>query len=121
MFYFSTNNHAPKADFKEATIRGLAPDKGLYFPEEIPLLPKDFIKNIKQYSKDDLVTAIPSQENIKTRSRSNSISYDLRPTFNSTLTPDKRTWRPVKNINIKAILDYKIIINPSIFLRQTCK
>src|SRR5438034_847450 len=59
-------------------------------------------KGRKPYSKDDLTTIIPSQENIKARSRSNSISYDLRPTFNSNLTPDKRTWRPVKNINIKA-------------------
>src|SRR4051794_32823698 len=53
------------------------------------------------YSKDDLITAIPSQECINARSRSHSISYDFRPTFNSTLTPDKRTQSPVKNINIK--------------------
>ena len=56
-------------------------------------------KNI--YSKDDLITAIPSQENVKVRSRSNSISYDLRPTFSSMITPDKRTWRPVRNIYLK--------------------
>ncbi|RIA90671.1 hypothetical protein C1645_823045 [Glomus cerebriforme] len=56
----------------------------------------------KSYSKDDLITVIPSQENIKARSRSHSISYNSTSTFNSTLTPDKKTWRPVKNINIKA-------------------
>jgi threonine synthase len=54
MLYFSTNNHSPKADFKEATIRGQAPDNGLYFPEHIPDLPKEFLENIKTYSKEDI-------------------------------------------------------------------
>ena len=40
--YFSTNNNSPKVNFKEATIKGLAPDKGLYFPEKIPVLAKRF-------------------------------------------------------------------------------
>src|SRR5437764_11501780 len=55
----------------------------------------------KIYSKDDIITAIPLQENIKARSRSHSISYNLRPTFNSILTPDEKTFRPTRNINIK--------------------
>ncbi|GBB96558.1 hypothetical protein RclHR1_27800001 [Rhizophagus clarus] len=56
----------------------------------------------KPYSKDDLITKISPRENIKVRSRSHSVSYDLCRTFDSTITPDKRTLRPVKNINIKA-------------------
>ena len=44
MRYFSTNNNSPKVDFKEATIKGQAPDKGLYFPEIIPVLNKEFIE-----------------------------------------------------------------------------
>jgi len=55
----------------------------------------------KIYSKDDIVTAIHSKENIKARSRSHSISYDLRPAFNPILTPDEKTFRPINNINIK--------------------
>ncbi len=54
MKYFSTNNDAPKADFKEATIKGQAPGKGLYFPEKIPLLPQDFFENITSYSKEEI-------------------------------------------------------------------
>ena len=54
MRYFSTNNNSPKVDFKEATIKGQAPDKGLYFPEVIPVLDKDFINNIEQYSKEEI-------------------------------------------------------------------
>ena len=34
MNYYSLNKTAPKADFREATIKGQAPDKGLYFPEK---------------------------------------------------------------------------------------
>ncbi|KAA9038131.1 threonine synthase [Ginsengibacter hankyongi] len=54
MLYFSTNNNAPKADFKEATIKGQAPDKGLYFPETVPVLDKSFIDNINKYSKEEI-------------------------------------------------------------------
>jgi hypothetical protein len=57
----------------------------------------------KIYSKDDLIIPIPSQRNIKARSRSHSISYSLRPksTPNSTITPDEKTFLQVRNINIK--------------------
>lgn len=54
MFYYSTNNHSAKVDFKEATIKGQAPDKGLYFPATIPQLQKDFIKNIADYSNEQI-------------------------------------------------------------------
>ena len=40
MKYYSTNKQSPIVDFKEATINGQAPDKGLYFPELIPQLIK---------------------------------------------------------------------------------
>ncbi len=54
MKYYSTNNQSPTVDFKEATIKGQAPDKGLYFPEKIPQLTKDFISNIRKYSKEEV-------------------------------------------------------------------
>src|SRR5258708_6017759 len=54
MLYFSTNNNSPKVNFKEATVKGQAPDKGLYFPETIPVLDKNFIANINQYSKEEI-------------------------------------------------------------------
>ncbi len=52
--YYSTNKQSPIVDFKEATIKGQAPDKGLYFPKKLPLLTKDFISNIRQYSKEEI-------------------------------------------------------------------
>ncbi|MEO8854185.1 MAG: threonine synthase [Ginsengibacter sp.] len=54
MNYFSLNKNAPVVSFKEATIRGLAPDKGLYFPETIPSFEKDFIKNINEFSNEEI-------------------------------------------------------------------
>jgi threonine synthase len=54
MHYYSTNNKSIKADFKEATIQGQAPDKGLYYPSQIPQLSKHFIEGIESISKEEL-------------------------------------------------------------------
>ncbi len=50
MNYYSLNKKAPDASFKEAVIKGIAPDKGLYFPESITPLPKSFFDNIDTLS-----------------------------------------------------------------------
>lgn len=42
MKYYSTNNPGSFTDLKEAVLQGLAPDKGLFMPEETPKLPADF-------------------------------------------------------------------------------
>ncbi|SEK39246.1 threonine synthase [Aquimarina amphilecti] len=47
MQYYSLHNKAPKVSFSEAVIKGLAPDKGLYFPESITPLPPSFFDNIE--------------------------------------------------------------------------
>ena len=54
MKYYSTNKKSPLVDFKEATINGQAPDKGLYFPEKIPVIDKDLIANIEKYSNEEI-------------------------------------------------------------------
>ena len=54
MQYYSTKHQSPKVSFKEATIQGQAPDKGLYFPERIPVFPKEIIENITQYSNEEI-------------------------------------------------------------------
>ncbi len=54
MKYFSLNQKSPRVSFEEAALKGQAPDKGLYFPEQVPLLQKDFIHNIKNYSKEEI-------------------------------------------------------------------
>ncbi|CAM3311865.1 Threonine synthase [Flavobacterium longum] len=47
MNYYSLNRTAPKVSFREAVINGLAPDKGLYFPETIRPLPSAFFEEIE--------------------------------------------------------------------------
>lgn len=54
MNYYSLNRKAKDANFKEAVIKGLAPDRGLYFPESITPLPKDFFEKIDIYSTTDI-------------------------------------------------------------------
>ncbi len=54
MKYYSTNKNSPLVDFREATVKGQAPDKGLYFPEFIPEADKDLIKNIEQLSNEEI-------------------------------------------------------------------
>jgi threonine synthase len=54
MNYYSLNKKAAIVDFKEAAINGQAPDKGLYFPEHIPVINKNLIKNIEQVSNEEL-------------------------------------------------------------------
>lgn len=52
MNYYSLNKKAPHTSFKNAVVKGLAPDRGLYFPEHIPALPASFFETIddKSYS-----------------------------------------------------------------------
>lgn len=54
MNYYSLNGQSPAVDFREATIQGQAPDKGLYFPERIPMLHCPFLKNISQYTNEEI-------------------------------------------------------------------
>lgn len=54
MKYYSLNKQAPQVTFDEAVIRGIAPDKGLYFPEEIPVLPQQFWDRIEHLSQEEI-------------------------------------------------------------------
>ena len=54
MKYISLNHNSQPVNFKTALINGLAPDKGLYFPERIINLPKKIIDNIKTIDDTEL-------------------------------------------------------------------
>ncbi|HEY8690994.1 MAG TPA: threonine synthase [Chitinophagaceae bacterium] len=58
MLYHSTNHNSPIVNFKEATIKGQAPDKGLYFPESIPQVSEIFINNIDKLSKEEIAYTV---------------------------------------------------------------
>ena len=50
MEYFSIDTPSLKASFKEAVIKGIAPDKGLYYPDYIPGLDPRFFDQIESLS-----------------------------------------------------------------------
>lgn len=54
MKYYSLNKQTPDVDFREATIRGQAPDKGLYFPEVIPSIDRSLLENIASIPGEEL-------------------------------------------------------------------
>ncbi len=50
MKYYSLNHNSKPTLFQDAVKRGLAPDRGLYFPETITKLPNTFFKEIENMS-----------------------------------------------------------------------
>ena len=50
MFYYSTNHKASRATLRDAVVRGLAEDRGLYMPEVIKQLPASFWDEIADLS-----------------------------------------------------------------------
>jgi threonine synthase len=54
MNFYSLNKKAPDVSFKDAVIKGIAPDKGLYFPERITPLSKSFFDDIEALSNHEI-------------------------------------------------------------------
>ena len=54
MQYYSLGKNSPNVDFRTAAITGQAPDKGLYFPMEIPKFTAAQIENFKTLDKASL-------------------------------------------------------------------
>ena len=54
MKYFSLNKNAPRVSFEKAVVLGLAPDRGLYFPESITPLPYSFFQNIENLTQEEI-------------------------------------------------------------------
>jgi threonine synthase len=60
MKYYSTNGKAPMADLQKAVVKGLAEDRGLYMPEEIYKLPKEFFDDMAGMSFQDIAYTVAS-------------------------------------------------------------
>ena len=54
MKFISTNKNSKPVSFLEAMRKGLAPDGGLYMPEEIPVLPDSFWSSLKELSFNEI-------------------------------------------------------------------
>ena len=70
MKYSSTNKKIKKYSFRQVLLKGLSPDKGLFMPEKIPKLPKEFFKKlpklffneIAEHVSKNFVSEIPKKE-----------------------------------------------------------
>lgn len=54
MQYYSTRNKNKLISFKDAVVKGLAEDKGLYFPEQIPILDPQFFEDLDKLSLSEI-------------------------------------------------------------------
>ena len=58
MNYLSLNHNSQKVNFENAIINGLAPDKGLYYPESIPKLSNKVINNIQNLNNNEIAYTV---------------------------------------------------------------
>ncbi len=58
MEYYSLNKQSPAVGFKDASINGQAPDKGLYFPASIPQLDKEWLGLINRLSNEEIAFTV---------------------------------------------------------------
>ncbi len=61
MKYYSLHNKSLTVSFRDAVVNGIAPDKGLYFPERITPLSKHFIDHINEYSNEEISLEVIKQ------------------------------------------------------------
>lgn len=92
MEFYSLNNNKIKASFKDAVIKGIASDKGLFFPKEIKTLKNGFWNNIENLSHEEIAFQLIEQfvDNIETS--------DLKKIISETLSFDFPLVEVEKNI-----------------------
>ena len=61
MNYYSLHHKSPISTFKNAVVQGLAKDRGIYFPDKITQLSKDFIDNISDYTNHEIAYEVIKQ------------------------------------------------------------
>lgn len=61
MEYYSTDGHDSKVSLREAVMRSLAPDGGVYMPCSIPLIPSALFKNMDEMSACDIAYVMCTQ------------------------------------------------------------
>lgn len=54
MQFYSTNNKSLRVSLRDAVLKGLADDGGLFMPERIPQLPKHFFESLHKLSAEDI-------------------------------------------------------------------
>lgn len=83
MKYYSTNKQSPEVGLQEAIVKGLAPDKGLYMPNIIKILPQSFYENIDKLSFQEIAYTVANaffgediEENILKKIVYDTLNFD---------------------------------------------
>jgi threonine synthase len=58
MLFYNLNKPTETTDFRTATLRGLGSDKGLFFPERIPVHAASWINEIENFSNEEIAWQI---------------------------------------------------------------
>ena len=58
MHYYSTNNKSIKVSFREAVLKGLSNDGGLFMPVSVPSIKRSFIESIENKSFQEIALEI---------------------------------------------------------------
>ena len=58
MHYYSTNNKEVKIGLREAVIKGLAPDRGLYMPSSFPVLTREILEGFRNMELPDIAVTL---------------------------------------------------------------
>ncbi|MEO0073599.1 MAG: threonine synthase [candidate division WOR-3 bacterium] len=59
--FYSTNRRSPEVNLRQALLQGQAPDKGLYMPAVIPVIPAAEIRSFAQKSYPEIAFAVLSR------------------------------------------------------------
>ena len=84
MLFYNLNKPSEKTDFKTCTILGLGAEKGLFFPERIPVFPETWIKNLENISNEEIAWTVMKEyvgdsipENILRQILRETIAFDI--------------------------------------------
>ena len=95
MKYYSTKNKSYKVSFRDAVLKGIAPDGGLFMPDNIPQFEDDFFNNISELSFKEIAFLVA-----KELFSSDIETVELKKIIDSSITFDAPLVRLLDNINV---------------------
>ena len=98
MRYYSTGGMSPEVSLAQAVIEGLAPDRGLYMPDRIPVLPDSFYADIADMTFKEMSMSVARAffgedipENDLRRIVEDTLSFD---------TPPVKVWENIYSLEL---------------------
>lgn len=88
MKYISTNGKSKAVSFKEAVLKGQAPDGGLYFPRNLPRFPAKFFQSLHGKSFHEMSTELAAPFTIENLSKSD-LAQIIRQAFSFNISLKK--------------------------------